>query len=120
MLREYWRGVEFFVSSVGGDFSLPGAEQQGMHVDARGVDELKVYFTTVDFDQQTGPPRYVRGSHHWRGDPREVDSVLGFCPARPAIIMNMEVWHGGTANKSSSARPMLSVHYSPRCRIWTR
>ena len=49
VLREYWRGVEFFVTMVGGDFSLPGAEQQGMHVDARGVDDLKVYFTTVDF-----------------------------------------------------------------------
>ena len=34
------------------------------------------------------------------------------CPAGTAIIMDMRVWHGGTANKSSAARPMLSVHYA--------
>lgn len=34
------------------------------------------------------------------------------CPAGTAIIMDMRVWHGGTENKSDTARPMLSVHYA--------
>lgn len=39
-------------------------------------------------------------------------SVSLICPAGTAIIMDMRVWHGGTANKSNVARPMLSVHYA--------
>ena len=34
------------------------------------------------------------------------------CPAGTAILMDMRVWHGGTMNRSNTARPMLSVHYA--------
>ena len=71
----------------------------------------------VDFDEKTGPPRFVPGSHLRAAagetipDP-EPPSVLAYCTRGSAIMMDQRVWHGGTANTSSKARPMLSVHFA--------
>ncbi|CAE8731223.1 unnamed protein product [Polarella glacialis] len=140
MLQEVWKSEDFSVQCTGGDFSLPGAEAQDLHADVPGreiADQLyassqpgisfldlptpvvKVYFAMVDLDEQTGPPRFVRGSHlrTAREDvpPRELGeppSVRAFCTAGSAIVMDQRVWHGGTCNVSQLARPMLSVHYA--------
>lgn len=78
---------------------------------------VKVYFAMVDMDQEVGPPRFLPGTHELTAkqdvppfDPPGCVPLI--CPAGTAIIMDMRVWHGGTANKSSAARPMLSVHYA--------
>merc|ERR1711937_1075538 len=71
----------------------------------------------VDFIEETGPPLFVPGSH-WRYTQEDVPeqdptgSVRAFCPKGSAIIMDMRVWHHGTANMSRIARPMLAVHYA--------
>mmetsp|Transcript_150784 Transcript_150784/g.484588 ORF Transcript_150784/g.484588 Transcript_150784/m.484588 type:complete len:266 (+) Transcript_150784:450-1247(+) len=141
VLEHIWRCANFTVQCTGGDFSLPGAAVQEMHADmgsrhnierffayhdpehpGRGFCDLptpvvKVYFAMVDFDDATGPPLFVPGSH-WRYAREDVpeddppESVQAFCPRGSAILMDMRVWHHGTENRSQIARPMLSVHYA--------
>lgn len=88
-LRAFWRSDRFSVQCAGGDFSLPGAEVQELHIDMPNrlvtdalyafhdpvhpgrsfldlpAPALKVYFPMVDFGARVGPPRFVPGSH-WR------------------------------------------------------
>ena len=89
-------------------------------------DTLQRWTALVDFDHMSGPPRFVRESHNRfaRGEkiPEvEPTSVLAFCPARAAIVMDHRVWHGGSPNVShqypsvlgrGGCRPMLFVHYA--------
>lgn len=80
-LCEVWGGDRFSVLCTGGDCSLPGADSQPLHIDmpdrhaSRNLyayrdpmhpsksfldlpcPSVKVYFTLVDFDEETGPPR---------------------------------------------------------------
>lgn len=133
VMRHYFRcRVEgIFVESLHGDFSLPGVEQQPMHIDmhsAKGgnpemANTLMVYFNMIDHDDLTGPTRFVTGSHKRlsnQSDVKEEKSVLAFAPRGSAIIMDRRTWHGGTRNVSQFARPMLGPHYGgprSRCKI---
>lgn len=146
VLKEFWGSDDFTLQCTGGDFSLPEAEEQRMHADMpdrnasremklynyhdpenpdrtflhlHPAPYLKVYYTMVDFDDQTGPPRFVLGSHRRTADEdlpttraEEPPTVRAFCPRGSALIMDMRVWHGGTPNLSNRARPMLSAHFS--------
>eukprot|EP00435_Cladocopium_sp_Y103_P066434 s905_g28.t1 len=96
VLKAFW-GSGCTVQCTGGDASFPGAQQQDLHADVpvkEVADQLYNYFDPEN------PERTGQGC------------VPLICPAGTAIIMDMRVWHGGTANKSSTARPMLSVHYA--------
>eukprot|EP00439_Symbiodinium_sp_Y106_P028880 s1655_g3.t1 len=142
VLEAFWGSPDFFVQCTGGDASFPGAKQQDLHADVpvkEVADQLysyhdpenperkfmelptpvvKVYFPMVDLDEEVGPPRFAKGTHKLTPlmdappPSQEPPTVRAFCPAGSAIIMDMRVWHGGTANLSATARPMLSVHYA--------
>ncbi|CAE7403480.1 unnamed protein product [Symbiodinium natans] len=142
VLEAFWGSPDFFVQCTGGDASFPGAKQQDLHADVpvkEVADQLynyldpahperkfmelptpvvKVYFPVVDLDDEAGPPRFAKGTHKLTAQmdvpppSQEPPTSRAFCPAGSAIIMDMRVWHGGTANTSAAARPMLSVHYA--------
>jgi len=125
-LRRYFDSDAVRLVNLTGDFSLPSAQAQQMHIDLpagcgkhdrdeRMANVLKVYYTMMDHDDITGPTRFVKGSHRRsaRGENvKEEGSILAYAPRGSAIIMDLRVWHGGTANKSPFARPMIGAHYA--------
>eukprot|EP00747_Dinoflagellata_sp_TGD_P050828 gnl/TRDRNA2_/TRDRNA2_146984_c0_seq1.p1 gnl/TRDRNA2_/TRDRNA2_146984_c0~~gnl/TRDRNA2_/TRDRNA2_146984_c0_seq1.p1 ORF type:complete len:350 (+),score=53.16 gnl/TRDRNA2_/TRDRNA2_146984_c0_seq1:67-1116(+) len=134
VLSHIRRSEKFTLLCTGGDFSLPGAAMQEMHADIgkrKGAGEyyafddflklpaatVKIYLTMTEFDEATGPPVFVPGSHLRfldedvpKDDPE--NRKYAYCPSGSAIIMDMRVWHHGSPNKSQVARPMLSLHYA--------
>ena len=135
VLECIWSSKKFTVLCSGGDFSLPGAAMQRMHADIAERHKfaqnfafhdfvnlptpptIKVYLTLTDLDAARGPPVFVPGSHllYAANDVPEVDpdgSKYAYCPCGSAILMDLRVWHHGSPNKSSVARPMLSLHYA--------
>jgi len=124
-LRHYFGNDDVSLEDLSGDFSLPSAEAQHMHIDFPAgcgkhdrnehmANVIKVYYTMMDHDDITGPTRFVMGSHRRsvRGEKvKEEKSILAYAPRGSAVIMDLRVWHGGTANKSPFARPMIGAHY---------
>merc|ERR1740121_1293380 len=138
VLEEVWGSDRFSVQCIGGDFSLPGAEKQDLHADVPARDiarqlflhrdpanpsvtfmelplpAVKVYFPLVDLDDSTGPPRFLPGSHKRTASEdvpppeQEPATVLAYCPAGSALLMDQRVWHGGTPNLSEP-RPWAST-----------
>ena len=92
VLRYYFQtdGVE--LESLTGDFSLPGAAKQKMHIDMRcGKHDrnqdmahvIKVYYTMMDHDENTGPTRFVKASQRrsaFGEKAKEEESTLAYAP----------------------------------------
>ncbi|HTH03889.1 MAG TPA: phytanoyl-CoA dioxygenase family protein [Vicinamibacterales bacterium] len=96
---------------------------QPLHVDMGAIPDEKGYWVcnTVwlldDFTRDNGPTRMIPGSHKWGTRPQDVMSdpygshpqeVLLMAPAGTVVVMNAHMWHGGTANRTSS--PRLAMH----------
>ena len=123
VLQHYFKTDDVVLEDITGDFSLPGAAKQKIHIDMRcskhDRDEdmanvIKVYYTMMDHDEDTGPTRFVKGSQRLSAQgkkPKEVGSILAYAPRGSAMIMDLRTWHGGTKNKSPYARPMIGAHY---------
>ena len=121
---------------IGGPFKLsgmrartlqPGAPTEGLHVDVKHRADawpLVGCILMVDpFTTQNGATRFVPGSHLQTREPSEVMSdpknehpaqVLACGSAGSIIIFNASVWHGYSANKSSSPRRSIAAHFVPR------
>ncbi|OLQ00828.1 hypothetical protein AK812_SmicGene16473 [Symbiodinium microadriaticum] len=118
VLEAFWGSPSFFVQCTGGDASFPGAKQQDLHADVPVKEVADQLYSYHDPENPVGPPRFAKGTHMLTPlmdappPSQEPPTVRAFCPAGSAIIMDMRVWHGGTANLSAMARPMLSVHYA--------
>lgn len=143
VLEKIWDSPDFLTLCTGGNFSLPGATAQNLHSDLgdrhaiasffayhdpvhpdRSYIDLptpvvKVYFTLVDHDRETGPTLFVPGTHleySMKDVPKQEEvpagSINAYCPKGSAILMDMRVFHKGTANTSTCARPMFAVHYA--------
>jgi ectoine hydroxylase-related dioxygenase (phytanoyl-CoA dioxygenase family) len=76
-----------------------------------------------DFTTQNGATRMIPGSHRWGTRPQDVlDDVLAAHPdevlltgtAGSIAVMNAHLWHGGTANRSSSPRLAMHAFYCRR------
>ena len=123
VLRHYFKTNDVVLESLTGDFSLPGAAKQRMHIDMRCgkhdhdkdmANVIKVYYTMMDHDDITGPTRFVKGSQRRSASgekAKEEESILAFAPKGSAMIMDLRVWHGGTVNNSQYARPIIGAHY---------
>jgi len=102
---------------------------QPLHVDMGAIPDEKGYWVcnTVwlldDFTQENGPTRMIPGSHRWGTKPQDVlddplaphpHEVLLLAPAGSIAVMNAHMWHGGTANHTSSPRLAMHAFYCRR------
>ena len=123
-------GDSIKLSSLNARSADPGSEAgQPLHVDMSAVPDERGYWVcnTVwmldDFTPVNGATRMVPGSHRWGTRPQDVledpmanhpDEVLLTGKAGSIAIMNAHLWHGGTANRSSSPRLALHAFYCRR------
>jgi len=102
---------------------------QPLHVDMGAIPDEKGYWVcnTVwlldDFTRENGPTRMIPGSHRWGTKPQDVlddplaphpHEVLLLAPAGSIAVMNAHMWHGGTANHTSSPRLAMHAFYCRR------
>jgi ectoine hydroxylase-related dioxygenase (phytanoyl-CoA dioxygenase family) len=97
-----------------------GAGHQDLHLDTYedpAVHPVHYFCNTIwmldDFTEDSGPTRFVPGSHRRGVDPRTAmgdpyadhpDQVLATGPAGSVIVFDGHVWHGGTRNHSGARR----------------
>jgi ectoine hydroxylase-related dioxygenase (phytanoyl-CoA dioxygenase family) len=102
---------------------------QPLHVDMGAVPDERGYWVcnTVwmldDFTPDNGPTRMVPGSHRWGTRPQDVledplaahpQEVMLTGKAGSIAVMNAHLWHGGTANRTSSPRLAMHAFYCRR------
>lgn len=125
------------IASFGSVVALPDADDQAIHLDHPplfGVadDGMPVYALTmviplIDLSQQTGTTAIWEGSHRGAdrfdllrrlmGSPDFSDASFPMAMQGDAYLMDYRVIHGGMANRSEVARPILYIVYS---RPWFR
>lgn len=125
------------IASFGSVVALPGADEQAIHLDHPplfGVadDGLPVYALTmviplIDLSPATGTTAIWEGTHRGaerfdllRGlmdSPNFSDASVPMAKQGDAYLMDYRVIHGGMANRSDVARPILYIVYS---RPWFR
>jgi len=117
-------GPDIKLSSLNARSADPNSEEgQPLHVDMAAIPDDKGYWVcnTVwmldDFTPDNGATRMIPGSHTWGTRPQDVladpmaphpDEVLLTGRAGSVAVMNAHMWHGGTANRTSS--PRLAMH----------
>ena len=117
-------GAGMKLSSLNARSADPGTDEgQPLHVDMGGIPDEKGYWVcnTVwlldDFTPDNGATRMIPGSHKWGTRPQDVlrdpmaqhpDEILLIGKAGSIAVMNAHMWHGGTANRTSS--PRLAMH----------
>jgi ectoine hydroxylase-related dioxygenase (phytanoyl-CoA dioxygenase family) len=117
-------GAGMKLSSLNARSADPGTDEgQPLHVDMGGIPDEKGYWVcnTVwlldDFTPDNGATRMIPGSHKWGTRPQDVlqdplaphpDEILLTGKAGSIAVMNAHMWHGGTANRTSS--PRLAMH----------
>lgn len=123
-------GPEFKLSSLNARSVCPhSAIVQPLHADMAAVADERGYWVcnTVwmldDYTPDNGALRVIPGSHRWRSLPREVladptaphpREVMVTGRAGTVVVLNAHVWHGGLANRTSSARTSLHAFYARR------
>ena len=132
-------GSQFSISSFGSVVTLPGAEDQPIHFDHPPLFEsekdcnslpphaITVVVPLVDIEEETGSTAIWEGSHRKAGardqlvslmsEPSWSGSVHPLPKLGDAYLMDYRVIHGGMANSSDQARPILYLVYS---RPWFR
>ena len=127
-------GSQFTISSFGSVVTLPGAEDQPIHFDHPPLFEsekdcnslpphaITVVVPLVEIKEETGSTAIWEGSHRKAGareqlmslmsDPSWTGSVHPLPKLGDAYLMDYRVIHGGMANSSDHARPILYLVYS--------
>lgn len=121
---------DYHVRRAAGDFCLPGAMYQRLHVDIgdrvggfsdpRGILTIRdlpcpvvcCNFLAQDFTKTNGPTRQIRGTQNSREKIPELDeeplwmkySTVCPAPAGSVMIRDIRAWHGGTPNLSNEMR----------------
>lgn len=123
-------GEDVILGSFVAVTSLPGSEDQEMHLDVPllyGVDEigasipsycLTLVLPLVDMNTTNGSTMFYPGSHRAiTADVPDGSPVVPEVAVGSALLFDVRVWHGGTANRSSAPRPVLYHSYH---RPWFR
>jgi hypothetical protein len=129
-LVRYVLGPEIKLSSLNARSADPGTEVgQPLHVDMAALPDANGYWVcnTVwmldDFTPENGATRMVPGTHRSGRRPQDVlddpmashpDEVLLIGKAGSVAVMNAHMWHGGTANRTSSPRLAMHAFYCRR------
>ena len=119
-------GPNLKLSSLNARTVLPGCPSQPLHADMGAVADAKGFWVcnTVwmldDFTPDNGAIRFVPGSHGWGRLPQDslidlsaphADEVLITGMAGTVVVMNAHLWHGGTANRTSTSRTAIHAFY---------
>jgi hypothetical protein len=120
-------GSPFKLSGMRARTLHAGAPAEGLHVDVKHQADgwpLVGCILMVDaFTAENGATRFVPGTHlQWRepgevmNDPKDdhPEQVLACGPAGSIVVFNASVWHGYSANKSSTPRRSIAAHFVPR------
>jgi ectoine hydroxylase-related dioxygenase (phytanoyl-CoA dioxygenase family) len=120
-------GPDFKLSSLNARSANPNSDWvQPLHCDAGALPDAMGYWVCNsvwlldDFTTENGAIRMIPGSHRWGRLPQEVlpdpvaphpDQVLLTGRAGDVVIMNTHMWHGATANRTSTPRRALHSFY---------
>lgn len=118
-------GDDFVLGSFGVVLALPGAQHQHIHRDHPPLFEnesldLKVpsfaitaVVPLVDLTPETGSTRVWKGSHRICREikPDSAQSDIPYLPIGSCYLMDYQLLHGGTPNRSASIRPILYLIY---------
>jgi ectoine hydroxylase-related dioxygenase (phytanoyl-CoA dioxygenase family) len=123
-------GPDIKLSSLNARSADPhSCDGQPLHVDMAALPDTRGYWVcnTIwlidDFTPDNGATRVVPGSHRWATRPQDVladpmaphpDEVLVLGPAGSVAIMNSHLWHGGTANRTSTPRMAMHAFFCRR------
>jgi ectoine hydroxylase-related dioxygenase (phytanoyl-CoA dioxygenase family) len=118
------------LSSLNARSADPHSEAgQPLHVDMAAIPDEQGYWVcnTIwmldDFTSDNGATRMIPGSHRWGTRPQDVlddplaphpEEVLLTGRAGSIAVMNAHLWHGGTANRTSSPRLAMHAFYCRR------
>ncbi|MBT4139696.1 MAG: hypothetical protein HOE48_17385 [Candidatus Latescibacteria bacterium] len=133
IIEKIFNSNKFISSGGGGDYSLPGAKIQHLHVDMPDhindpqnrvtimdlpTPFIVVNFPMIDFSEANGATRFIKGTHRSRHpvpkleeEPDWMKSSIACAPKKSALIRDVRCWHGGTANTSTDTRIMTSTGY---------
>ena len=133
ILDQIWGTQDYTCSGGGGDYSTPGAKIQKLHSDMRDVLEdplgqvnvydlptpfIVVNFLMTEFKEINGAIRFIPGTQRTRVRPPDLENEpdhwkqsIVCAPAGTAIVRDVRMWHGGTANRSDENRIMTSTGY---------
>jgi ectoine hydroxylase-related dioxygenase (phytanoyl-CoA dioxygenase family) len=123
-------GPDIKLSSLNARSADPGTDVgQPLHVDMAAIPDEKGYWVcnTVwmldDFTLENGATRMVPGSHRSGKRPQDVlddpmashpEEVVLIGKAGGVAVMNAHMWHGGTANRTTSPRLAMHAFYCRR------
>jgi ectoine hydroxylase-related dioxygenase (phytanoyl-CoA dioxygenase family) len=123
-------GPEIKLSSLNARSADPHTDVgQPLHVDMAAIPDEKGYWVCNavwmldDFTLENGATRMIPGSHNWHTRPQDVledpmaphpAEVLLTGSAGTIAVMNAHMWHGGTANRSTSPRLAMHAFYCRR------
>src|ERR1051326_6004113 len=128
-------GEDCICHYLASDTALPGSEYQAVHPDIyqlfpeqRSVlppYSIVVNVPLVDAREDNGPLEvWPGGTHHYVADPSHVPALAASTqslrvrmPAGSILVRDSRMWHRGTPNRSSAARPNFTLIYS---RFWLR
>jgi ectoine hydroxylase-related dioxygenase (phytanoyl-CoA dioxygenase family) len=118
-------GPEFKLSSLNVRSADPlGDCAQAWHADSGAISDERGYWVCNsvwmldDFTPDNGATRMLPGSQRWRRlpPPESHDSLPGeelvLGSAGTVVIMNAHMWHGATANRTTSPRRAMHVYYT--------
>lgn len=122
-------GPRYQLSSLNYRAAIPGSGAQNLHADwheAVGDGEYVVcnsIWLLDDFTVENGATRVVPGTHRSAKLPAEVmddpanphpEEELLILPAGSVAIFNSHTWHGGTTNRTGSARRAIHSYFCRR------
>ncbi len=116
------------IEAYGAVVSLPGARAQPPHHDAPHLfgpeisallpaHALTMALPLVEMNDVNGTTMLVPGSHRWRGKDEDGEGIAPTVPLGSCMMWDFRLVHSGTANRSTSARPMVYCTYA---RPWYR
>ena len=121
-------GPRFKLSSLNVRSADPQSDWvQPLHIDGGGLpDENGFYVCNSiwildDFTIENGATRLIPGSHRWNQKPTDVladltaphlQEILLTGTAGTVVVMNSHLWHGGTANRTTTARRAMHAYYT--------
>jgi ectoine hydroxylase-related dioxygenase (phytanoyl-CoA dioxygenase family) len=128
-------GTDCICHYMASDTALPGSEYQAVHPDIFQLFpehhavmppySIVVNVPLVDAREDNGPLEiWPGGTHHYVAEPAQVPALAAgmqsqrvLMPAGSVLIRDSRMWHRGTPNRSTAARPNFTLIYS---RYWLK
>lgn len=118
-------GEDFILGSFGAVIALPGADQQHIHQDHPALfdDEtldlklpsfaITVVVPLINLTLATGSTQVWKGSHRlpYSEALNQQQASVPLVSTGSCYLMDYQLWHGGTPNRSNQVRPILYIVY---------